>query len=300
LNKKVFLIVNPLSGQMKIRTELCDVIELFCGAGYDVTVHTTMGKNDARKQVACRGNDFDMIVCCGGDGTLNETVSGMIDAGLDLPLGYIPAGTTNDFATSVGLPKNILSATETVLNGEEYAVDVGRFGESEYFIYLSSFGAFTKVSYTTSQESKNSFGHFAYILESVKELSEIRPYKVRISGKGFSIEENVLFASVSNTTVIGGVIGLPEKFVNISDGMIEVLLIKYPKNMAQLNSAVMSLKRHNFNDSSVLLMHCSEIEFFSDEAVAWTRDGEDGGEYGSVSLSNIRRGIRIILPSKNK
>lgn len=296
LNKKVFLIVNPCSGQMKIRTELCDVIELFCGAGYDVTVHTTASKSDARTQAALRGGEFDMIVCCGGDGTLNETISGIIDAGLDVPVGYIPTGTTNDFATSVGLPKNIRSAAENILRGEERAIDIGRFGESEYFTYISSFGAFTRVSYSTPQEAKNSLGHFAYVLEGVKELAEIRPYKVRISGKGFSIEEDVVFASVSNTTVIGGVLELPKNLVKISDGMFEVLLIKYPKNMTQLNNTLMSLTRRDFSDSSILFMHCNEISFSSDEPIAWTRDGEDGGEQSAVSLTNLKQRIRMILP----
>lgn len=283
---------------MKAKTGLYEAIEVFCGAGYEVTVHITLAKNDAREQVVRRGADFDIIVCCGGDGTLNETVSGMIDAGLDIPLGYIPAGTTNDFATSVGIPKNIRAAAENIVNGEEHSIDIGRFGESEYFIYIASLGAFTKVSYSTPQASKNSLGHFAYILESVKELSEIRPHKIRISAKGINIEENVIFAAISNTTRIGGVIGLPQSSVNTSDGMFEVLLIKYPKNMAELNNTVMSLTRRDFSDPSILLMHCDELTVSSEEEIAWTRDGEDGGKFTSVSLSNLKCRMRTILPQK--
>ncbi len=300
MSKKVFLVVNPHAGQMKAKAGLYEAVEVLCSAGYDVTVHTTLAKNDAREQVARRGAEFDMIVCCGGDGTLNETVSGMIDAELDVPLGYIPAGTTNDFASSVGIPKNIRTAAENIINGEEHAIDIGRFGDSGYFIYIASLGAFTRVSYSTPQAAKNSLGHFAYILESVKELPEIRPHKIRISSKGFNIEENVIFASVSNTTVIGGVIGLPENTVKRSDGMFEVLLIKYPKNMTELNNTVKCLTRRDFSDPSILFMHCDELTVSSDDEIAWTRDGEDGGKCTSVSLSNLKCRIRIILPQKDK
>lgn len=238
---QVLLILNPAAGKKKARTGLCDIVEGFCRADCQVTVFTTLRAGHAARLAAEYAPSHDLIVCCGGDGTLNEVVAGLLASGCPKPLGYIPAGTTNDFAASLRLPRNMAKATEAILKGAPHQLDAGIFND-RYFVYIASFGAFTEASYAAPQNAKNAFGHLAYVLEGLKDLTAIRPFPMTVEADGRCYEGPFLFGSVSNTTSIGGMVKLPPALVEMGDGRLEVLLIRPPQNAGELTRILQSCR----------------------------------------------------------
>ena len=218
--KKMLFLMNPFSGQKRANKFLTDILLLYSQAGYDVTVHMTTAQGSAREAVLRLGAEMDLVVCCGGDGTFNETVTGLLEAGLNVPIGYIPAGSTNDFAASLKLSSNILQAARDVVEGVPVSYDVGRFGD-RYFSYVASFGAFTRASYSTPQSIKNALGHTAYLLEGIQELSQIRKEHVRMELDGRVVEDDFLFGAICNSTSLGGILSLDPKRVDMADGLLE-------------------------------------------------------------------------------
>ena len=204
--KKMLFIFNPRSGRERLRTKLLDILDLFVKAGYEVTVHVTQSAGDAQKQVEKKGGGVELLVCSGGDGTLNEVVSGMMAWSREKrpQLGYIPAGSTNDFAASLDLPKNMLRAAAIAVAGRPFAIDVGKFGDGRYFVYVAAFGAFTEVSYKTPQETKNVLGHQAYMLEAVKRIAGLKSYRMKFFWDDQELEEDFILGMVTNTISIGG------------------------------------------------------------------------------------------------
>ena len=223
--KKLLFIVNPRAGKTKSRAPLFDAVAQFSRAGYLVRVYITEAGGQARDITARWGGQYDMVVCAGGDGTLNETITGLLSAGADTPIGYIPAGSTNDFASSLKLPTNILKAAQTIVEGEPVSYDVGRFG-NRYFSYVASFGAFTRSSYATPQNVKNALGHTAYVLSGITELSQIRNEHVKMEIDGQTVEGDFLFGAICNSTSVGGILTLDPKQVDMGDGLFEILLVE--------------------------------------------------------------------------
>ena len=207
LMKKMLFVMNPYSGMRKAVKYLADIISLFNRAGYDVITHMTAGSGDATEVVSRLCSGMDLVVCCGGDGTLNETICGILHAGADVPIGYIPSGSTNDFAASLKLSTSVMQAARDIVDGQPVSYDVGRFGD-RYFSYVASFGAFTKASYSTPQSVKNALGHTAYVLEGINELSQLRQEHVRMEIDGDVIEDDFIFGAISNSTSVGGILTL--------------------------------------------------------------------------------------------
>lgn len=269
------------------------IISVFTEAGYDVFTMLTAKRGDAKKWTEEYGKDFDVIVACGGDGTFNEVVAGNI-AGANLPLGYIPCGSTNDFAASIGLSGDIVTAAQNIAKGAEHKFDAGIFGERP-FTYVASFGAFTRVSYTTSQSFKNIIGHLAYIVEGGLDLKNLRPEAVSVFANGDTYDGEYIFGAVSNSTSLGGVLTLAPELVNMNDGLFEVMLIKHPKNVGELNRIVKAITSKQYSD-------CDMIEFFSCEKLSVLKNPTDGwsldGEYESgadgVLIKNSRSAITLI------
>ena len=226
--KKMLFIMNPFSGQKRANKFLPDILLLYSQAGFDVTVHMTTAQGSAREAVLRLGQGMDLVVCCGGDGTFNETVHGMLELGLTVPIGYIPAGSTNDFAASLRLSTNILQAARDILDGEPVSYDVGKFG-GRYFSYVASFGAFTRASYATPQSIKNALGHTAYLLEGINELSQIRKVHIRMEMDEGVVEDDFLFGAISNSTSVGGILTLNSNQVDLGDGLFEILLVREEK-----------------------------------------------------------------------
>lgn len=288
---EMLFIINPRSGRGTIKNRLLEVLDYFSSEGWAVEVYVTQAAMDAAS-AAETGGKYDLIVCSGGDGTLNEVISGMMRLDNPPPLGYIPAGSTNDFASGLKLPKNIRKSAQCALKGKTISIDIGRFCRDRYFVYVAGFGAFTEVSYLTSQERKNLLGHPAYMIEGVKSLPAIKPYYMRIETEKDTIEGEFILGMVTNAVQIGGIRGLVGQKVVMDDGLYEVLLIRGPKSPGDLSDILASLIRAEEN-SMVCRMKCARLRAVSTEPVDWVIDGEYGGRRHEVEIENLSRRISI-------
>lgn len=295
--EKLLFIYNPRSGKGLIKNSLSNIIETFSDKEYDVTVYPTKKEMDACETVKKRAAEFDLIVCCGGDGTLDEVVAGVMSSGTHRTVGYIPAGSTNDFANSLGLPRSMEQAARVIVEGEPFACDLGKFNQNEYFVYVAAFGMFTDVSYQTKQELKNVLGHMAYILEGMKRLGSWKSVRLRVESEEFRDEGDFVFGMVTNSNSVGGVKGLPGKNVELNDGLFEVTLVRTPQNLIEWQEAVGAVLTHDERSRIVVRFKTDHMVITSDAPVAWTRDGENGGEHTRVELTNLQQVLDIMTAS---
>lgn len=295
--KKLLFVVNGHSGKGQIKNKLLDIIDIMIKEGYHVQVHTTQEREDATKVVREQAKYYDLVVCSGGDGTLDEAVTGMMQSEVRTPLGYIPAGSTNDFANSLEIPKDMIQAAKTAVLGVPFSCDVGEFN-GDYFIYVAAFGSFTDVSYATSQELKNALGHVAYILEGAKRLHTIKSYHMRVEYDGNEIEGDFLLGMITNSTSVGGFKNMTGKDVKLDDGMFEVTLIHKPKNIIELNTIIASLT--NLKDETDLIdsFRADSVKFYSEEEIPWTLDGEFGGDHKEVQIKDHCKAVDIMINEK--
>lgn len=295
--KRMLFIYNPKSGKTQIKTHISDVVDKFVKAGYTVEIYPTQSKGDAVQYVANHAVDYDMIVCSGGDGTLNETISGMmqLDPAERRTLGYIPAGTTNDFASSLGISKKIDDAADIVVNGRQRNIDIGEFNGKK-FVYVAAFGAFANVSYETPSDLKNVLGHQAYILSGIKEVAQIKPYHVKISADGLleDIEGEFIYGMITNSKSVGGFKNITGKYVDFDDGLFEVTFVKKLKTILDLNSALSYLTGAVEKSDVVVSFKTAHIKIKSKEETAWSLDGEFGGEWTEVEINNNSHAISIM------
>lgn len=294
--KRALLIVNPTSGKGQVKAELFGMVKLFSDAGYLLEVYMTRGKFDGVRKVCEEGKHFDLILACGGDGTLNEVVTGAMRIHYEGSLGFLPSGTTNDVANSLAIPKNLVRACEMLISTEPQYLDFGSFNRTRYFTYIASFGAFTDVSYSTDQKMKNAFGHAAYMTEAIARLKDLRSYSMKVICDGEEFEDDFLFGAVSNSISIGGVVKLKRDSVNFSDGNHEVLLIRSPKNPADLANLTAEMLSGNFENKSVLFFRGSRIKFICQEEIPWCVDGEYAGSHRQVKIRNLHEKLRVIYP----
>lgn len=299
--KKMLFIINPRSGKEQIRSRLLEILDSFVKAGYGPSVYITQGPKDAEYQAA-RAKTKELVVCSGGDGTLNEVVSGLMTITPEKrpELGYIPSGSTNDFASSLGLPKNMRKAAQTAALGKPFLVDVGVFGKNRYFVYVAAFGAFTEVSYSTPQETKNILGHQAYMLEAIKRLTGLKSYRMRLTWEHLreqrELEEEFILGMVTNTTSIGGFKGLVGMDVALDDGEFEVLLVRKPRTPLDIASIAAYLIQREGENECVFKFRTSKLTVQSEELVDWSLDGEFGGSQTEVVIENKPREIAIRVP----
>jgi YegS/Rv2252/BmrU family lipid kinase len=292
--KKMLFIMNPFAGQRRANRYLADILTMFSREGYDISVHMTSGPGDGARVVQERAAGMDLIVCCGGDGTFNETVSGLIRAGVDVPVGYIPAGTTNDFAASMKIPTNVNKAARAILEGTPHRYDVGAFGE-RFFTYVASFGAFTRSSYATPQSVKNALGHTAYVLEGMQELSQIKNIHVRLElDDDRVIEDDFLFGAISNSLSVGGILTLDPKQVDMSDGKFELLLVRAPQDITEVSECLRALQTQKYNCRMITFVSASHVRVTAAEELVWTLDGEREDIRDAVETKVLRHAIRLI------
>jgi len=291
--KKMLFVVNPYAGVRKINRYLSDVIGIFNRAEYEVITYMTAGRSDATRYVRENAHRVDLVVCAGGDGTFNETVSGVLRSGADVPLGYIPCGSTNDFAASLKLSTNILQAAKDIVTGMPVSYDVGKFGE-RYFSYVASFGAFTRASYATPQSVKNALGHTAYLLESIQELSQLRSERVRIETEDKVIEDNYLFGAISNSISVGGILKLDPKQVDMRDGQFELLLVRAPRDLLEISECIQAVQKQKYNCAMITFARANKLRVIADAAMPWTLDGERESGHEEVFVENLQHAIRLI------
>lgn len=295
MKKRLLLMYNPTSGRAKIAKQLDEILELFFDAGYEVTIYSIRPDYGAEEILRDRGTAFDLVVCCGGDGTLQHTITGLMSLPQKPLLGYLPSGSTNDFAANLGLGKALMDDCDAVVHGKPFAYDIGLFAGKRYFNYVAAIGAFTEVSYTTPQELKNTLGYLAYVIEAVKHLPFNTRYhaEIEFSG-GRKIEGTYLYASVSNSLSMGGMDLAQKAGVKLDDGEFEVLLIKAPDNLLELQTIVTRLMTQDFRHPEVQLFHTDLMRFTFDEDVPFTLDGEFGGKHRVCEIRVLPKEITIM------
>ena len=296
MEQRVLLMVNPMAGRQKIRNELLYVVDTLTKAGYETIIYTTQGKDATRDLLAEKDSQFDRVICCGGDGTFNEILSATMHWDKRPILGYIPAGTTNDFAAGLKLPSDIREAAVNIVRGTPHTVDAGLFNTS-YFSYVASFGAFTKTSYSTPQNFKNALGHLAYILEGIKEIPAFTSYTVCVEADGQIYKDSYIFGAVSNARSVGGILKISDSLVDLNDGVFEVMMIKMPKTLMDLSAIVTSLTSLNplkYDPSMFLFLQTKELKITFEQEMVWSLDGErvSGGKEARIAC--IKDAFKIL------
>ena len=291
--RKLLFLVNPNAGQRRVNKSLTDIIGIFNEGGYEVTVFLTNGPGSGTQIVQERAKDYDLVVCAGGDGTLNETVTGVLRAGAVCPVGYIPCGSTNDFASTLKLSTDVVQAAKDIMMGAPVEYDVGRWGDRN-FVYIASFGAFTRVSYSTPQNLKNALGHLAYVLSGLQELPQIRNIPMALELDGQVLDGEYLFGAVSNSTSVGGVFTLDAKQVDLRDGKFEVFLVRMPRDMTELTQCAAALQNHTYDCAAITFRSVSRLRVHQDPALLWTLDGERAEGADVVEIENLHRAIRLV------
>lgn len=299
--KKIYFIYNPHSGKEQIALKLNEIIRTLAGKDNVLTVVPTIGYLDAMERIVNLQDGYDLVVCSGGDGTLDEVVTGMMKRPAEkrVPIGYIPAGTTNDFAKSLEIPRNMPLAAEIAISGKPFACDIGSFNKDS-FVYIASFGIFTEVSYSTKQEVKNVLGHMAYVLEGMKSLYNIKSYRMKVSSDEMEFEGDFLFGMVTNSRSVAGFKGLVKGDVQFDDGVYEVTFIKRPKNPLEIQEILAALLLEEINTDYMYSFRTRKLTIESEEMVPWTLDGEFGGEHDRVIIENNQKAVEIIVKDNEK
>lgn len=294
--QKMLLIVNPCSGRAKMRGELLRVVEIFTKGGYDVTVHTTKDRGDATDYVSkLSENDYSIIVVCGGDGTLNEVITGMMRASLKIKLGYIPSGTLNEWSAGLKISREIPKAARDILEGDTVELDIGKFGD-RYFSYTASFGAFTEASYSAPQDVKNVLGQAAYFFEGVKSIANIKPVHLKLTCDEKEVEGDFLFGAVSNSMSVGGIVKFSDTLVKLNDGYFEVFLIRSTSNLLKLQNTIDGIVRQDFEREGIEFFHTKSLTVTGGDNLAWTLDGEYAKGEASIKIENLSNAIKLIVP----
>lgn len=298
MKKNLMLIVNPAAGRGGYKQGFAEALKALDDGGMRTTLYFTTARGDATELAAAHSESYDSVVCIGGDGTLSEVMAGLMRLPREkrVPLGYIPMGTANDVATTLSLPKNdTLHAAQRILAGTPHPYDVGGFGEEEYFAYIAAFGAFTEVSYATPQDMKKRLGHLAYVLQGAAALGRVETYNTRVEYDGGVFEGPLVYGSMSNSTSVAGIVKLREEMVGLGDGMSELVLVKDPGNLEQLGALAANVLSQRFDSDKLLILHTRRARFSFEKPVAWTRDGEAGGEYKEIELKNYAAPIEFIF-----
>lgn len=296
--KKLLLIVNPKSGTGKMKNYLLPVTEIFSNAGYEVTVYPTKNSGDATVRAAqIQPEEFDLIVVSGGDGTLNETVTGLMASSTECTLGYIPSGTLNEWSSSLGIARSLIKAAKDITTGKEISLDIGKFSD-RYFTYTASFGAFTSASYSVPQDIKNVLGQTAYFFEGVKSVANIKPIHLGFKCKEREFEGDFLFGAISNSLSVGGIVKYDKKVVELNDGKFEVFLIRNPDNILKLQPLIDGILKREFDREGMEFFHTDSITITGGKDVSWTLDGEYAKGKDKIKIKNIQNGIKLIVPDK--
>ncbi len=301
MSQKLLLIMNPVAGVKKSNKVLTEIVQLFCENDYECQIQMTSLSCGANKLVKMYGQDKDVVVCIGGDGTFNEMVSGIVEAKLSPRVGYIPSGSTNDFGSGLGISQNPLVAAQDVINGSPLTLDVGSFN-GRIFTYTASFGIFTKSSYNTPRDLKNALGYLAYVLEGIRELTELQSFYVKFKSKKYETEGQYIFGGVCNSRrIAGGFLKFSDAVVDMNDGLLEVLLVKFPKNPAELMQLLVDLQAGKYTGSMFEFFSANEITITTEDEIPWTIDGEYQKGNEKITVKNIKSAINLIInQEKNK
>lgn len=298
--KRALIVLNPCAGTKLANKYFVEILQVFTEAGYETVVAVTQKRGDGTDIVIERGAGYDLIVAIGGDGTFNEVMDGVLTANLDVKIGYIPAGSTNDFGSSLGLTKDVVQSARSIVNGSIHTLDVGAFN-GRHFSYVASFGAFTRSSYEAPQSLKNTLGHLAYVLEGIKDLPSIKPERLVIQTEYERYEGEYLFGAVCNSTSVAGLLTLSEKIVDMTDGKFEVILIKTPSNVFELNQIITALATQNFTHSPMITFFSTDsLEITANPYMSWTLDGEYQEGCETIKVQNLHGVLKVLLDEETR
>ena len=292
--KSMLFIMNPKAGRTTLKDCLVDVLDVFCKNDYAVRTYLTQSPDDAERIVCEEGNQYDVIVCAGGDGTLGNTISGFMNAGLKKPLGYIPCGSTNDYASSLEIPKKAVAAAEMLVKASPFSVDIGSLNK-RHFVYVAAFGVFSDTSYATPQNMKTIFGHAAYVLQGIKSVVNIPTYHMTVDIDGRIVEDDFIFGMVSNSVSIGGFKSIMRKGVEFDDGLFEGVLIRKISNPADLTRIVNALLTGDTNEKNMVSFRAKNVKLVSQDVISWTVDGEFGGDYREVEIHIHEKAVDLLV-----
>lgn len=292
--KKLLMIVNLTAGKHKPRGPLYDAAAILSQAGYLISIHNTTFPGDAMQTAATLGKDYDVVVAVGGDGTLNQVISGLMTLEEPPLIGYLAQGSTNDFASSLQIPSDPAAAAALITKSAPRKLDIGLWN-ARHFIYVASFGAFTQTSYTAPQSTKNTLGHLAYLVEGLKDLNTLRPYRLKITADGEVLDGEYLFGAICNSTSIGGLMHLNREYVVLDDGKFEMLLIPKPKSAAELPNLIMNLLDQEFSYEGLIFRHVSSIHVETAEELPWSLDGEYAASTPVVDIVNRQQSLTMLL-----
>ena len=292
--KSLLFIYNPCAGKGSIGNHLGDIVDTFTKAGYKVTIYPTQCRGDGEVIARQWAKDYDRIVCAGGDGTLDEIITGIMHEDIHIPVGYIPTGSTNDFARSIGLPKSVRKASATASGNGYFKCDIGRFND-RYFVYVAAFGLFTDVTYETDQNLKNIFGYSAYLAEALKRLPSARSIPLKISYDDKVITDNFIVGLITNSDSVGGIRGITGHDVKLNDGVFEVMLVRSPDSIFEFNLIPPAILDRRVTSDNVIRFKCSKLEVLSDEPIPWNFDGEFGGNVDIANIDNIHEAVEFVI-----
>jgi YegS/Rv2252/BmrU family lipid kinase len=294
--KKLMLIVNPSAGRGGYRYYFGEAMKTLADGGFRTELFFTGGPEDATEFARAYAAEFDAVACIGGDGTLSEVIGGLMKIPNPPPIGYIPMGTTNDVASTIGLPKNdTIGAARRIVEGTPHPFDVGGFGKDRYFAYIAAFGAFTEVSYATPQDQKRALGHLAYVLQGAQQLGKIEKLPVRVEYDDGVFEGELVYGSMSNSTSVAGIVRLRDEMVSLGDGMSELVLVQDPGTIDAYGDMITAVLTRSFDSKYLKVIQTRHARFIFDRPVAWTRDGEDGGKHRELELCNYHAPVRLIF-----
>ena len=294
--KKLMLIVNPSAGRGGYRYYFGEAMKTLADGGFRTELFFTGGPEDATEFARAYAAEFDAVACVGGDGTLSEVIGGLMKIPNPPPIGYIPMGTTNDVASTIGLPKNdTIGAARRIVEGTPHPFDVGGFGKDRYFAYIAAFGAFTEVSYATPQDQKRALGHLAYVLQGAQQLGKIEKLPVRVEYDDGVFEGELVYGSMSNSTSVAGIVRLRDEMVSLGDGMSELVLVQDPGTIDAYGEMITAVLTRSFDSKYLKVIQTRHARFIFDRPVAWTRDGEDGGKHRELELCNYHAPVQLIF-----
>ncbi len=296
--RKMLFIYNPKSGKGLIRNSLAAIVEEF-SREFEITIYATGAAKDGERITGQRAEDFDVVACSGGDGTLDEIITGLMRSGIHRTVGYIPSGSTNDFANSLGIPKQMEQAAKVIVHGEAFTCDLGKFNQ-DYFVYVAAFGLFTDVSYQTSQDMKNMLGHAAYLLEAMKRMGTWKSNHLSIQSEEFSEEGEFVFGMITNSNSVGGIKGVPWQNVELNDGYFEVMLVRTPQSLADWQEIITAVIMKDTSSDRIVMFKSRKLEICAEKPVAWTLDGENGGEHREVTVENLPHMLEILVPARQQ
>lgn len=303
MKKKMLVIINPCAGRTKSKAGTFDIVDVLSTLDFDFDIKTTTKRGDATDFAENLGLNYDIILCCGGDGTLNETVNGAVMLPEKRPIGYIPTGSTNDLASTIGIPSDIRSAVQLIVTNQKNTYDIGKFND-RHFCYVATFGVGSEFSYSTPQKLKNALGYSAYMINSfllhgVKLLKSIKPIHMKIEHDGGVIEDDFFFGAISNSTSVAGLFTYDRNDVRLNDGEFELLLVRKITSVANAVHMLQRMQKHDYNCDQIMFLHTKNLKIHTEKSVEWSLDGEFGGAHTDVDFSILNKGIEIFSPQND-